>query len=87
MKPAGAYGGNHFIVAIMDTRRSPARQYCHIFKNKKKLSFFFLDMLIYCRKYVFLDKKSPCLKEDQEEQGLEEGYKLPCLPPSEQQRI
>jgi len=36
---------------------------------------------------AFGQKKSPCLKEDQEQQGLKEGCRLPCLPPSEQQRI
>jgi len=45
-----------------DTRRSPARQYCHIFKNKRKLSSCFLDMLIYCGKYILLGRKKPLLE-------------------------
>jgi len=65
VKPAGAYVGKPFHYR---TRRSPARQYCHILKERETfVCFFLLDMLIYCGKHVlFAIEKRPTYRESPE---------------------
>lgn len=91
VKPAGAYGGNRFIIPLSgQSRRSRSRQYCRFFSKTRNIYWLFRrgDSLIF-RQPLSLAKKSPCLKEDQKNsRGVsKEGCKRPWILPSRQQRI